>query len=77
MRQNKKTSRNFKFSVVESKIFSFIRVRGIFHPNSFFENKIVQRTLYLPSAVGQPISHLDSVRTVRRIRNEGDDRQKN
>ena len=77
MRQNKKTSRNFKFSVVESKIFSFIRVRGIFHPNSFLENKIVQRTLYLPSAVGRPISHLDSVRTVRRIRNDGDDRQKN
>ena len=41
------------------------------------ENRIVQRTLYLPSAVGQPASHLNFVQTVRRIRNDGDDRQKN
>lgn len=41
------------------------------------EKRIVQRILYLPSAVGQPISHLDSVQTVRRNRNDGDDRQKN
>ena len=39
--------------------------------------KIVQRIFYLPSAVGQPISHLDSAQTVRRNRNDGDDRQKN
>ena len=55
--------------------------------SAFFENRIVQHILYIPSAVGQPASHknraadkLLPVRCVclksRRIRDGGDDRQK-
>ena len=46
-------------------------------PPVFFENRIAQRILYLPSAVGETDKPHDLLsRTVRRIRTEGHDRQK-
>ena len=55
-----------------------------------FENFIVQRIFYFPSAVGKPASHMSEstdghskmtsdgfkIQTVRRIRSEGHDRQR-
>ena len=40
------------------------------------ENWIVLRIFYVPSAVGRPISHMSSTQTLRRIRSDGDDRQR-